>query len=76
MSRIVVRSVILTLTIILALVIANVGPKYLDQLIGADGNIRALIVVGILVLIVVLIAVGNIVSHRIKSSRNEKNIKH
>jgi hypothetical protein len=72
MKRIVLRSIVLTLTIVLALAIANVLRRNLDKPIGTGINQWELIAIGVLTLIITLLIFGDWVVQRKKISQSKK----
>lgn len=74
MKRIILRSIVLTLSIGIALSIADLSRKYLDKSIDA-GDKWEFVEIGVLILITLLLILGDWVIHRIKRSQRRKKSK-
>ena len=71
MKRNILRTIVLSFSLVAAIYIANKLPAYLKKTIGTDTNDSILISVVVLIIIIVLIAVSNWLSYKIKRWRGK-----
>jgi len=76
MKRVILRSLILTLSIVLVISIAKAAPGFINKLTASnDGILQFLLVIGVLVVIILIVIFSNWMSQKIKVLRRKRKSK-
>lgn len=72
MKRAILRSMVLTVSIIAVMIIANVAPEKIDNLTGSNPGLRFLLIIGVLISIILIVVSSNWLAQKIKLIRRKR----
>jgi hypothetical protein len=72
MKRIIFRSFLLTITIVIVVNIAKIAPSFIDKIIGPNDNLKIPLAIGALAMIILIVGSGNWLSQKIKSIKRKR----